>query len=126
MVKIEQILTTRVANYLKRHYPAQPFRFDVGADIRTDMKSAKRSKELHGRWSRGYPDLFIPHLKHHKKRKKTYAGLYLELKATKTVPNTEHTRRQAAYHSILQSLGYKCEFCCGFEECIGLIKEYLN
>ena len=111
---------------MKMHYPNIPYRFDTGADIRTDMQSAKRNKMLHGKWSKGYPDLFICHCKRNKKGKIKYGGLYIELKATKTVPNSEHTRTQAIFHALLREQGYKVSFACGFEESKALIDTYLN
>jgi len=123
-LKPEQLLSKRVASYIKMNYPEQIFRFDVGADIYTNMNSAKFTKELHGRFNRGYPDLFIPHVR--KIKKKCFGGLYLELKATKTVPNSEHTRRQAIFHSLLRQFGFKCEFCCGYDECTKMIDDYLK
>ncbi len=120
MRKPEQFLTTRVANFLKMTYPNQPFRFDIGADVPLAMVHAKRSKELHGKWNRGYPDLFICRVR------KKKGGLYLELKATPEVPNSDHTRRQAAYHEILRQCGYKVSFCCGFGDCIKKINKYLS
>jgi len=125
-VKPEQVLAKRVAGYLKRTYPNIPFRFDTGADMRTDMNSAKRNKELHGKWSKGYPDLFICHCKRNKKGRIKYGGLYLELKATKSVPNSEHTRRQAVFHALLREQGYKVHFACGYEESVDLIDKYLS
>ena len=125
-MKPEALLAKRVSNYIKQHYPNQPFRFDTGADMRTDMASAKRNKALHGRWSKGYPDIFIAHCKRNRKGRIKYGGLYLELKATKSVPNTEHTRTQAAYHAVLRQQGYKVHFACGFEEATSLIKAYLK
>ena len=125
-MKPEQLLASRVANYLKLNYPNTPYRFDTGADIRTDMQSAKRNKSLHGKWSKGYPDLFIAHCKRNKKGRIKYGGLYIELKATKTVPNSAHTRTQAAYHAMLRSQGYKVSFACGYEEATELIKSYLS
>jgi hypothetical protein len=84
-----------------------------------------KNKEIHGKWSRGYPDLFIAHCKINKKGRIKYGGLYVELKATKTVHDTEHTRQQAAYHAVLRHHGYKVTFACGYDEAIGHIKKYM-
>jgi len=119
-MKPEALLAKRVSNYLKMFYPDVPFRFDFAADMRTTIGVAKRNKEMHGKWSKGYPDLFIA------KCTKKYGGLYLELKATAKVPNTEHTRIQAAFHSILRQNGYKVKFVCGFEEACKQIDKYLT
>lgn len=120
MKKPESVLATRVANYLRRSYPEIIFRFDIGADIPLPPVHAKRNKELHGKWSRGYPDLLIC------KVRKKYGGLYLELKATKTVPDNEHTRRQEVFHHLLRKAGYKVMFVCGYDESIAAIDSYLK
>ena len=70
--------------------------------------------------SRGYPDLFVP------APMGKFHGLYLEFKATKTLPNTEHTREQDRYHRVLRKLGYKCKFCLGFDDCKKKIDKYFN
>jgi len=101
------------------NYPNIIFRFDLAADVPLPIVHAKRGKALHGKFNKGYPDLFIA------KTRGKKGGLYLELKAAATVPNTEHTRRQAYIHSILRKNGYKVYFCCGYDDCIKRIKKYL-
>lgn len=118
--KPESVLATRVANYMMMEYPLIIYRFDLAADMPLPIVHAKRNKELHGKWTRGYPDLLIC-----KKRKK-YGGLYLELKATDEVPDNEHTRRQAVFHEALRNAGYKVQFACGYEEATGAIDKYLK
>ena len=120
MAKPEAFLATRVANYMLEEWDKVPFRFDNGADVPLPIQVAKRFKDLHGKWSRGYPDMFIATCR------KGFGGLYLELKATDTVVDSEHTRRQAKYHAVLRHNGYKVTFCCGFEECVKKIKKYLK
>jgi len=119
-MKPEALLSKRVSHHLLEKYPKVPFRFDNGADVNLPVYVAKRLHELHGKWSRGYPDLFIATCRG------GYGGLYLELKAGDTVPNTEHTRRQADYHAVLRYNGYKVSFCCGFKDCKKKIKAYLK
>ena len=118
-MKPEEILETRIAGFMQREFPLQPFRFDLVDNI--GLHNGKRYKMLHGaRWSTGYPDMFIPF------PTKRYHGLYLELKEGKTIPNTEHTRDQARYHRVLRKLGYKCDFCLGYEDCVRKIKKHLK
>lgn len=118
-IKPEEIVAMKVATFIKTEYPDQPFRFDQIDQV--GVNNGGKNRNLHGnKWSKGYPDLFIP------KCTKRYGGLYLELKATATVHDTEHTRNQEAYHKILRKLGYKVSFCCGAEECIKKIKKYLK
>jgi len=116
----EKLLATRIASYLRINYPDVIFRFDTFADAKVSIGQARRAKEIHGKFNKGYPDLFVA------QTSKKYGGLYLELKATKSVPNTEHTRRQAVIHEVLKKAGYKASFCCGYEECIKKIKKYLH
>ena len=114
-MKPEELLVTQVANYLKLKHPNIPFRFDQIDQV--GLSSGKRNKAIHGKWSQGFPDLVV------------YgkgSPLMLELKATTTVPNTAHTRRQAVYHEILRQQGYEVHFACGFKECKKLIKSYIK
>ena len=121
----EELLVKRVANFIKTNYPKQPFRFDQIDQI--GLVAGKKNKEIHGaKFSKGYPDLFIAHCKRNKKGKMKFGGLYVELKATKTVHNTEHTRTQSAYHAVLRYQGYKVYFACGFDESVAIIKDYLQ
>jgi hypothetical protein len=115
MPKPEELLAKRLSVWLRSEYPNVPFRFDIAADIPLPPHLARRNRDLHGKWTRGYPDLLIliPGGK----------PLYLELKATKTVPNNDHTRRQARFHAWLRLLGYRADFCCGFEECQKMVLE---
>jgi len=125
-MKPEQLLSTRVSNFMQKEYPEIIYRFDIGADVPLPPAIAKRSKDLHGRWSTGYPDMFIA-----KKRKK-YGGLYLELKAVNiykqdgSLLTNKHLFRQNYVHEHLRRGGYKCVFCVGYEECIKIIKKYLK
>jgi len=116
----EKLLAKRLANYLKTNYPNQPFRFDIGADMFTNIKIAKDAHALHGKWSKGYPDLFIP------APTKKWHGLFLELKDTPTVPHNRHTDTQRAYHNTLVALGYKACFCCGFDDCVAKLEKYMK
>ena len=118
-MKPEELLQKRVSNYMLTEHPKIPFRIDLIDNLANKAVGAK-VKELHGKWNTGYPDMFIA-----TKRGK-YSGLYLELKATETVPNTEHTRNQADYHAVLRFNGYKVKFVCGFDEAKRAIKKYLR
>jgi len=119
-MKPEDILVKRVSTYLLTVYPSVPFRFDFAADMRTSIGVARKNKAIHGKWNKGYPDLIIL------QATKKYGGLFVELKATKTVHNSEHTRRQRAYHEVLRLQGYKAEFACGFEESKKMIDDYMS
>lgn len=116
----ESVLATRMSNYMLLNYNKIPFRFDIGADVPLPIGIAKRAKLLHSKWSRGYPDMFIATCRG------KYGGLYLELKATKTVLDNEHTRTQAQFHEVLRFNGYKVSFCCGYDECVTMVKKYMG
>lgn len=120
MAKPEALLAQEVANYLIDEYNDIPFWFDVGADIPLPPQLARISKQLHGKWNRGRCDLFIM------SARGGFGGLFVELKATETVPNTEHTRRQAQFHAVLRHQGYVADFACGLKECKKTIKKYLK
>ena len=117
-IKPEDILVIKVSSFLQDKYPDQPFRFDQIDQI--GLQNGRHNKMIHGKWSKGFPDLSIP------KPNKKFAGLYLELKATSKLQDTEHTRTQSWYHQILRKLGYKCDFCIGLEDCKKKIRKYLK
>jgi len=119
MKKPESLVAQRVSNYLLMNHPRIPFRFDLIDNLGNSFMG-KKIKELHGKWNRGYPDLFIATCR------KGFGGLYLELKAGDSVPDTEHTRNQARVHAVLRFNGYKVSFCCGYKECKKKIKKYLK
>ena len=115
----EALLVQRISNFMQIEYPQIPFHFDLAADIRTSIGMATKMKKIRGqRWGKGFPDLliFAPKGK----------LLLMELKATKTVHNSEHTRRQRVYHEALNSLGYDAGFYCGYDECVAKIKDKLK
>ena len=117
-MKPEELLVKRVANYLLTHYTNTPFRFDQIDQV--GLRGGRKNKMLHGKWSRGYPDLLVL------KRTKKWGALYIELKATKTLQDTEHTRRQKEFHKVLQKAGYKVRFACGFDEAKKVLDKYLK
>ncbi len=126
-MKPEQLLSTRVSNFMQKNYKKIMYRFDIGADVPLPISVAKRSKSLHGIWSTGYPDMFIAQCT------KKYGGLYLELKATniflkdgKTLLKSKHLYRQNYIHKVLRRAGYKCSFCINYDDCIKKIKKYLK
>ena len=119
MKKPEEFLQQRVSNFMLKDYPKIPFRVDL-VDKLKNVLIGKQVKALHGKWSRGYPDMLICTCRH------GFGGLYLELKATEEVADTEHTRRQKQYHAVLRHNGYRVMFVCGFKEAKKAIKEYLK
>jgi hypothetical protein len=122
MIQREKQLAKRISAYLLREHPEIIFKFDLASDAKLTIGQAKRNKELLGRWSQGHPDLVIY------ERRKGFGAMFLELKETKNgkVPNTEHTRRQSAFHALLRKKGYWCDFCVGYDDCIAKIEAYLK
>jgi len=124
----EDILEEMVAEYLQRAYNAVLFHFDIGAGRKTTMFQASRAKKLHGKWSRGYPDLFIAF------PNKYYHGLYIELKAEGKSPfkkdgklkKDEHLEIQNNIHQVLRDAGFSCVFAVGFSEVKEIIDEYME
>lgn len=120
MKKPEQLLATRASNYMKINHSSIIYRFDIAADVPLPISLAKRNKELQGKWSKGYPDMFIA------KCNKGFGGLYIELKATKTLVKSSHTDRQKVVHQILRNAGYKVEFAFGYDHFIEIVTDYLS
>jgi hypothetical protein len=117
MSKPEELVAKRVTSHIRITYPFTPFRFDLTDKI--GRANGIKHKELMGKWSRGYPDLFIA------QPCKLYHGMYLEIKEGKT-PNNAHTREQAVYHQVLRNQGYYCEFGEGYQDCIDKIDTYMK
>ena len=117
-MKPEELLVNELSEELLDNYPKIPFRFDQIDQV--GRFAGVKNKAIHGKWSRGYPDLLIA------SGRGGYSGLYLELKATEVVADTEHTRTQAAYHRVLRFNGFSVGFCCGSKECKKAIKTYMK
>ena len=122
----ERNLTTKVAQYLQMAYPKVIYRFDIAADLRLNIGQAKRNSMLHGRFSKGYPDLILLH------KSGDYGALFIELKVDTVykkdgeLKKSEHLMRQAEFHTMLRERGYKAEFGCGFDEIKALIDNYIK
>jgi len=119
MIKPESVLRDRISNYLQINHPMIPYRFDLAADLKLTAGQAIKHKKINGRW-RGFPDLFIA------TTRCKYGGLFVELKATKTLLKNEHTQRQAAVHQILRDNGYFVKFVLGYADAVNTIEEYLS
>jgi len=126
MKHTEAQLTKDVTDFLKAKYPKVLFKVDIGSDAKLSMFQAKRNKSLHGKLSRGHPDITIY------KQNKYYAALFLELKVVcpylkdgKTLKSSDHLKRQSEYHYLLQDEGYRALFVTGLKECISEIDSYM-
>jgi hypothetical protein len=124
----EQILASNVAKFMKMKYPSVIYRFDAAADLKMSIYQASRIKSLHGKFSKGYPDLFIA------KPNKYYHGLFLELKADNASPfkkdgqlkKNEHLETQAKMHDHLRNEGYEVKFTVGLKDTIEIIEDYME
>jgi hypothetical protein len=118
-------LQIKVANYLKLVYPSVKFQSDFASGCKLTMGQAIRNAKM--QCGRKMPDMFIafPNGK--------YAGCYLELKKNRecvylkdgSLSKGQHIQEQAKVHEELRSIGYWCDFSCGFEEAICVIEDYL-
>ena len=125
-MKKEESLAHQISQYLQLKHTRVIFRFDYGADVKLTMYQAKKMKALQGKWSKGYPDLFIA------EPKGVYSGLFIELKAVSPykkngeLKKSEHLETQAHYHKLLRRKGYCAEFSTGFKETVELIEKYMK
>jgi len=124
----EDDLEEMVAKYLLVAYPRVMFHFDLGAGGKKTKFQAIRAKKLHGKWSKGYPDLFIA------VANKYYSGLFIELKADGSGPyrmdgkikKNEHLENQDRVHQKLRDDGYEAVFATGFNEAKEVIENYME
>ena len=122
----EDNLENMVSEYLQSRYPQVIFRFDSSAGAKKTMFQAQRFKKLHGKRTRGHPDLFLY------EARGGYHGLLIELKVVTpfkkdgTLKKSEHLEIQAARHEELRERGYKVEFGVGFDKVKRIIDEYLS
>ena len=127
-MKPEALLAIKVSNYLQLQYPTTIFKYDLASDQKLSIQQATRNSRLHGRYSKGHPDLVIY------AKKGNYGALFIELKAAGcspfkkdgTLKKNKHTEKQNSIHEMLRERGYKCEFAVGFDETKILIDEYLK
>ncbi|MDQ1341168.1 MAG: hypothetical protein QG567_2326 [Campylobacterota bacterium] len=127
-MKKEQITALNVAKFLQVKYPKVIYRFDLVADMPLSIFQANRNKALHGRFSKGYPDLFIAVCRG------GYGGLYLELKADDSTPfkkdgtlkKNEHLEMQNNRHEQLREAGYYVAFAVGFKQSVEIIEKYME
>jgi hypothetical protein len=128
MKRPEQNLVKEISHYLQVQYPRVIFKFDLASDQKLTIQQASRNAALHGRWSKGSPDLCIYEKRH------GYGALFIELKAhgkspykkDGTLRKDKHLERQDEFHKLLRDRGYYASFATGFGECKQLIDDYLR
>jgi hypothetical protein len=120
----EALLHEQVCNYLKLQYPKVLFRTDMGGVRLTPGQAARVARTQAGR---AWPDIFIAEPRHGSH------GLFIELKRDGTrlknkkgLYATAHLEEQATMLGRLGDLGYFAEFAVGFDQCKGIIDNYLH
>ena len=122
----EKQLHKQICRFIKLQYPKVIFLSDMSG-LKVSIGTAIQMKAL--RSSRGLPDLLLL------KPNKDFYGLFIEIKAKtsdvylkdgKTLRNNEHVKEQSEMLDRLSKLGYKAVYGIGYDNCINIIKEYLN
>lgn len=122
----EQMLTTKIATYLKEHHPTIPFQIDMSGEA--------LSKTAATRSSNNRAELFkMPDLTIYVKKGK-YGTLMLELKKLGAHPlkkdgslkKNEHIELQANSIKWLRLHGQLADFSVGYVETIKKINDYLS
>ena len=106
--------------WFRDKYPDTPFRIDIAADMPLQPHQRGRLKSLHGKFSRGHPDMVI-----YAKTKK-HCAYFIEMKTLKANLNTAHVRTQQKYHDILRSQCYKVDIIKGYDAIIKSIDKYMR
>ncbi len=122
----EESIQIMIADWLSRQYPWVMFRSD-GGGLRLPIGLAVKFKRLNG-GRRAWPDFFVA------EPVGKYKGLFIEIKACRDdaymksgeLRRTAHVQEQAEVLLSLSERGYTAVFGCGFEDCIRIIKEYLE
>jgi hypothetical protein len=113
-----------IAKYLKLFYPNILYHFDY-AGLNLSKTQSGRMKNIQG--GRGWPDLFIA------EPRGIFHGLFIEVKAEgiklynkKMIPFTPHLQEQEYCLFDLEDNHYAARFGVGFDECKGIIDDYLK
>lgn len=123
-MKNEETLQIAVSKFLKLKYPSVIFTAE-SSGIRLTIGQAVKAKKQRNP-ERGIPDIIIL------EPSNGYHGLCIELKKGGTrlkngsIPNTKHTKEQAAVLDRLRQKGYLAEFAVGIDEAMQLIDNYLK
>lgn len=120
----EDRVQNQVINYVSVAYNIQP----IPLNTESNKTPFERFKSKYLGLHRGIPDLFIP------VPNKEFYGLFIELKADDvrifkkdgSLRKNQHIEVQHLYHLNLNQLGYKAEFCVGFDQAKYLIDNYMK
>ena len=122
----EQMLTSKLADYLREHHPLIPFQVDMSGERLSKAAAVRSAKNRAGLYKQ--PDLTI----YVKKGK--YGCLMLELKKLSESPlkkdgnlkKNEHIELQARSIEWLRKYGQKADFSVGYEDTVSKINSYLE
>lgn len=122
----EQVLTNRIASYLREHHPTIPFQVDMSGVALSKIEAKRSATNRAGMYKQ--PDLTI----YVKKGK--YGCLMLELKKLKSSPfkkdgtlkKSDHLELQGRSIHWLRRYGQCADFSVGFEETVRKINDYLE
>jgi hypothetical protein len=122
----EQMLTSRISDYLREYHPTIPFQMDMSGEHLSKVAATRSAKNRAGLYKQ--PDLTV----YVKKGK--YGCLMLELKKLSahplkkdgTLKKNEHIELQARSIEWLRKYGMCSDFAVGYEDTIKKINDYLS
>lgn len=122
----EQMLTSKVAAYLREHHPSVPFQIDLSGEHLSKAAALRASKNRAGLYH--HPDLVIY------VKRGVYGTLMLELKKLSahplkkdgTLKKNSHLEAQARSIIWLRNHNQCADFSVGFEETVKKINDYLT
>lgn len=129
----------RVATYLRKNYPQVDFHSDYAAGMFLSFNQARVRRSLES--GRGWSDMFIAYPMTHTLpdgTKKTFAGLFLELKRDGVsiyvqrgprkgqLVSDEQIMIEAAFLKRMNERGYYARFAVGFTNAVKVIDWYMQ
>ena len=122
----EQMLTNKIADYLREHHPTVPFQIDLSGEALSKVAATRASKNRAGLYKQ--PDLTVY------VKKGNYGTLMLELKKLSAYPlkkngelkKNEHIELQARSIIWLRKYGQCADFAVGYEDTLKKINKYLD
>jgi hypothetical protein len=122
----EQMLTSKIAEYLRENHPTIPFQVDLSGEALSKSAALRSSKNRAGLFK--MPDLTVY------VKKGSYGCLMLELKKLSahplkkdgTLKKNEHIELQARSIEWLRNHGQCADFGVGYQDTINKINRYLT
>lgn len=128
-IKVTELsVHNQVCKYLKAQYPNVMFLSDFAAGIKMSIGMASRQSLQKS--NHAFPDIMVFEKDIYEK----YNGLFIELKRDHDALyaksgqyiKSQHIEDQLNCLYALRDRGYKAEFACGFDEAVGIIRNYLS